>query len=202
MQTPEQHVTDKTRGPFEAHYTMGTQWQYRAGNDRNKTGRELVSLLSEIRSLGGTLLLAIGGPDADGRLPRDKDSLMRELGLWIFVNGEAVKNTRPWRVTHEKGVFYTRARDSDTVYAILDSPPHPRREWRVAFLRGVDVSDSSTISVLGQSEHVVEYRPEETAPVSFEKTPHGLRICYQRHQRLYNDYAWPNQVVLKITHAV
>ena len=122
--------------------------------------------------------------------------------MWLFVNGEAVKHVRSWRVTQEKGVFYTQAKDSDTVYAILDLPPHPKNEWRVVHLQGVDVSERSTISVLGQSENVVEYRPEETSPVSFEKTPQGLRVCYQRHQRLYNDNTWPNQVVLKITHAV
>lgn len=200
--TPEQKLGDTLRGPFEAHYTIGKQWQYRAGNDDNKTGRELISLLSEVRSLGGTFLLAIGGPDADGLLPKDKDNLVRELGLWLFVNGEAVKNVRPWRVTQEKGVFYTKAKDSDTVYAILDASPHPKNEWRVVHLKGVDISEKSTIKVLGQSESVVEYRPEETSPVSFEKNTQGLRICYQRHQRLYNDNKWPNQVVLKITYAV
>ena len=71
--TPEQERRDELRGPFEAHYTIGTQWQYKAGNDALKSGRELIELLIDIRSRGGTLLLAIGGPDADGRLPRNMD---------------------------------------------------------------------------------------------------------------------------------
>ena len=64
-----------------------------------KTGRELIELLIDIRSRGGTLLLAVGGPDADGMLPRNMDDRVREIGLWNFVNGEATSAVRPWQVT-------------------------------------------------------------------------------------------------------
>ena len=93
--TPEQERRDQLRGPFEAHYTIGTQWQYKAGNDALKTGRELIELLIDIRARGGTLLLAVGGPDADGRLPRNMDDRVREIGAWNFVNGEGHPRRSP-----------------------------------------------------------------------------------------------------------
>ena len=109
--TPEQEARQDVQGPFESHYTIGRQWQYRAGNDRNKTGRELIELLVDCRSRGGTLLLAIGGPDADGVLPRDKDDRVRELGLWMFVNGEAMQATRPWLHSRQGDLAFTQSRD-------------------------------------------------------------------------------------------
>ena len=121
--TPEQERRDEVRGPFEAHYTIGTQWQYKAGNDELKSGRELIELLVDIRSRGGTLLLAVGGPDADGRLPRNMDDRVREIGLWNFVNREATRGVRPWHVTREDATYFTCDADAQTVYAFDTQPP-------------------------------------------------------------------------------
>ena len=150
LPTPEQGLQEESQGPFEAHYTIGTQWQYKAGNDRNKTGRELVELLADVRSRGGTLLLAIGGPDADGQLPRDKDDLVRELGLWLFVNGEAVKGTRPAPVAREGDVYFTQSRDGNVLYAIDCSGPMKLGEWRTLCLASVRPGADTTVEILGQ----------------------------------------------------
>jgi alpha-L-fucosidase len=199
--TPEQMLREDVHGPFEAHFTIGTQWQYRAGNDHLKSGRELIQLLIDIRSRGGTLLLAIGGPDADGWLPRNMDDRVREIGLWNFVNGEATRRARPWHVHREGAIYLTRARDADTVYAFDTTRPYTMGEWRAIRLTSVRASDQTEIEVLGQSGQVLEYRPDVIPKARWTQDGDELRITFCQAQRLYNDRQWPNPVVLKITHA-
>ena len=85
--TPEQEPREELRGPFEAHYTIGTQWQYKAGNDALKIGRELIELLIDIRARGGTLLLAVRRarcrwpPAAQYGRPRTRDRRL-EFRQW------------------------------------------------------------------------------------------------------------------------
>jgi len=66
MQTPEQNLPNKPiPGPWEACFTMGTDWQYKPTNDPHKSGTEIINMLIEIRAKGGNLLLNIG-PKPDG----------------------------------------------------------------------------------------------------------------------------------------
>ena len=38
---------------------------------------------------------------ADGTIPEPEQEILREIGRWLAVNGEAVYGTRPWRVYGE-----------------------------------------------------------------------------------------------------
>ena len=197
--TPEQERRADVRGPFEAHYTIGSQWQYKAGNDELKRGREIIELLIDIRSRGGTLLLAVGGPDADGRLPRNMDDRVREIGLWNFVNGAATCRVRPWKVTHEGATYFTWDADAGTVYAFDTQPPLDMGEWRTIALKSVRATEATEIEVLGQSGEVLEYQPEVDPKTRWQQAGDELRISFCRTQRLYNNRKWPNPLVLKIT---
>jgi len=199
--TPEQERRSDLRGPFEAHYTIGTQWQYKAGNDDLKSGRELIELLIDIRSRGGALLLAVGGPDADGRLPRNMDDRVREIGLWNFVNGEATRSVRPWHVRHEAGIYFTWDAPARTVYAFDTLPPLEMGEWRRISLKSVRATEETEVEVLGQAGTVLEYQPDVAPKARWRQEGDELRITFCRAQRLYNNRKWPNPLVLKITNA-
>ncbi|MCY4537309.1 MAG: alpha-L-fucosidase [Chloroflexi bacterium] len=199
--TPEQERREDVRGPFEAHYTIGTQWQYKAGNDRLKTGRELIELLIDIRSRGGALLLAVGGPDADGLLPRHMDDRVREIGLWNFLNGESIRKVRPWHLPREDAVFFSWNEAEGTVYAFDTAPALDLGEWRTICLRSVRATEQTEIEVLGQSGRVLEYRPEIDPSARWTQHDRVLEISYCRAQRLYNNHKWPNPLVIKISAA-
>ncbi len=74
-------------------------WSY-IEDDEFKTVDLLVHNLVDIVSKNGNLLLNVG-PRADGTIPEEAADLLRGLGQWLEVNGEAIYGTRPWHVYGE-----------------------------------------------------------------------------------------------------
>ena len=61
LETPEQEIPDSGfKTPWEACFTMGTQWQYKPTNEEYKSGQEIIRMFIEIRAKGGNFLLNIG----------------------------------------------------------------------------------------------------------------------------------------------
>ena len=69
-------------------------WGYVEG-DPFKTATTLVHDLIDIVSKNGNLLLNVG-PRADGTIPDEAAGLLRGIGTWLDLNGEAIYGTRPW----------------------------------------------------------------------------------------------------------
>jgi len=53
--------------------------------------------------------------------------------------------------------------------------------------------------VLGQNSKVVEYNPEINPESRFQQLGNSLHISVVRAQRLYNNRAWANPLVVKLT---
>jgi len=207
LATPEQHLPDEApSGPWEACFTMGTQWHYRPTNETYKSGRRLIEMLIETRAKGGNLLINVG-PTPDGEIPFEQSRRLRELGLWMFINGEAVYGTVPWHVTHERlggqrgNVWLARAKESDTVYALVTKTPWPYRTRRAIRLRSVRATEETEVEILGQSGEVIEYEPGRDPKAKWQQGEKELVIEATRAQRIYNDGTWANPVVIRITHA-
>ena len=65
-----------------------------------KTSVEIICNLIDVVSKNGNLLLNIG-PRADGSIPDRDAQILKEIGAWLKVNGEAIYNTKVWRKSSE-----------------------------------------------------------------------------------------------------
>jgi alpha-L-fucosidase len=199
LQTPEQYIPGiPLEGAWEANLTMGTQWQYKPTNETYKSGKQLIMTLVETRAKGGNLLLNIG-PEPDGELPIEQEERLREIALWMAVNREAIYAVRPWVITNEGDVWFTKRKDAATVYATVSGESWKYGEWRDVTLHSIRATANTQISVLGQNDEVLEYRPDLKPKTTWKQDDTGLHIRAMHAQRIYNNHQWPNPVVLKIT---
>jgi alpha-L-fucosidase len=69
-------------------------------HDSFKTPQAIVHQLVDIVSKNGNLLVNIG-PRPDGSIPNEVQTVLREVGSWLKINGEAIYGTRPWKIYGE-----------------------------------------------------------------------------------------------------
>jgi alpha-L-fucosidase len=203
IETPEQTIPGVPMDrPWESCLTMGTAWQYKPAHESYRSGTDLIQILIETRAKGGNLLLNVG-PKPDGELPIEQEERLRQIALWHFTFGESIHDVRPWVVTNEGDVWFTRKKGEDTVYLFLTHLPGPwnmgdRKRFTV---RSVRLRPDARVSVLGASSEILEYHPEADPRPRWTQDAAGLHLDVMMAQRLHNDRKWYDPVVLKITHA-
>ncbi|MGC1415093.1 MAG: alpha-L-fucosidase [Candidatus Acidiferrum sp.] len=87
-------------------------WGY-INNDTFKSPQFIIHQLIDIVSKNGNLLLNIG-PRSDGTIPEEVQSVLRDVGGWLSVNGEAIYGTRPWKIFGEGPTRVTAGSFHDT----------------------------------------------------------------------------------------
>jgi alpha-L-fucosidase len=204
MNTPEQTTPDTPLPrPWEACYTMGTDWGYKPTNDPHKSGTQVINMLLEIRAKGGNFLLNVG-PMPDGTIEQEQEDILREVALWNFANREAIYTVKPLPVIREDNVWYTQSNDGKYIYAAVlrQSPDDWKYGERKQFvLTHIEGGDSTRVSILGFNGELVEYKKEFDAASYVAPTPIGLVVSAVNGQRLYTNNRWPNAVVMRISGA-
>jgi alpha-L-fucosidase len=77
---------------WEVPATLNHTWGYKAHDHNWKTAKELIRLFIEINRKGGNYLLNVG-PRADGTIPEESVRILKEVGHWLQINGDAVYGT-------------------------------------------------------------------------------------------------------------
>jgi alpha-L-fucosidase len=85
---------------WETPGTLNNTWGYKSYDVDWKTLPEVLYWIVEIASKGGNYLLNIG-PKGDGTVPQESIDLLRNVGAWMKVNGEAIYGSKKWTVRRE-----------------------------------------------------------------------------------------------------
>lgn len=110
--TPEQRIPklEELDGKdWETCMTMNETWGYKSWAHNWKSTETLVRNLIDIASKGGNYLLNVG-PMANGEIPVESITSLKEIGVWMKANGNAIYGTQksplevlPWgRCTSKK----------------------------------------------------------------------------------------------------
>ena len=106
---------------WETPGTLNNTWGYKSYDHDWKSFNEMLFWVVEIASKGGNYLLNVG-PDGNGVIPEESAKVLREIGAWLKINGEAIYGTSRWTTMKEgpttlnmKSTVDRRARGFNTV---------------------------------------------------------------------------------------
>ncbi|MCU0793342.1 MAG: alpha-L-fucosidase [Opitutaceae bacterium] len=149
--------------PWQTDTCVGA-WDYDT-RVRYKTPREILTLLVDVVSKNGNLLLNFP-PRADGTLDDECEWILSELAAWFAVHGEAIHGTRPWKQFSEgpaslaAGSFaesktpdfgatdfrFTQRTDAatgaTTLYVFTFGWPQDSESWRIRALATMPVTEA------------------------------------------------------------
>ena len=95
---PEQEDIDSAY--WETCATLNNSWGYKRYDHDWKSPIEVLSWLVDTVSRGGNYLLNVG-PTGEGKIPEESVEILRKVGDWLSVNGDAVYGTRAWTTFRE-----------------------------------------------------------------------------------------------------
>ena len=146
--TPEQQVpAHPMEDPWESCLTMGNSWSY-VPNDHYKSTTELIHLLVKIVSRGGNFLLNVG-PSPEGDWDDTAYSRLKEMGVWLKVNGEGIYNSKPVRPYASGNIYLTQSKDGASVYAFYLGETADVVLPAEVTIEGYKSSPKSRVSLLG-----------------------------------------------------
>jgi len=123
--TPEQGlpITRPKDKYWELCMTTNESWGYQGTDHEFKSANQVIRIFIDCLTLGGNLLLDIG-PKADGTIPEEEVSVLKELGRWTNKHHDAIYGTEAGiPLGHYYGAT-TLSKEKDILYLFLDGKPN------------------------------------------------------------------------------
>jgi alpha-L-fucosidase len=100
LDTEKGRFSDLKDFVWQCDTTLNHDWFYIRDQQLRMTPTQVVQTLVDIVSKNGNLMLNVG-LRPDGTLPDDQRQALLEVGKWLSINGQAIFDTRPWKVFGE-----------------------------------------------------------------------------------------------------
>ncbi len=187
VQDIERGKTEKmVQYPWQNDTFVGTRsWSY-IWNEVYKTPGQIVDDLVDIVSKNGNLLLNIG-PRADGTIPAEQKRILRSIGKWLSVNGDAIYGTRCWKRFGEGETIGTKGGFTDNVATAYTSQDiRFTTKGNDLYATALDWADgdilvkSLTPDVIGDSRILGVKMLGSDETIAWELTPEGLRLTFPK----------------------
>ena len=189
-------VPDVERGQFAQAKTYVWQtdtacaynsWCHTLQN-RYKPAEDLVRDLVDIVSKNGNLLLNVG-PKADGTISEEDTAILRSIGKWLAIHGEAIYGTRPYRIFGEGPTQIVEGQFADSIrktYTSADFRFTTGNGFLYVICMGKSENGAYTVTSLGEKDasrmanfHGVIRRVErlgDSARVDWHRDEAGLHL--------------------------
>lgn len=159
----------------------------------SKDANSLIDDLIDIVSKNGCMLLNVG-PKADGTIPKDQQKILQEIGSWLKMNGEAIYDTRCYKVfgegPTEVSEGYMSERKKDKAFSEKDIRFTTKGNTLYAFILKAPSSGEVLITSLKKGEESLQSIEMlgSGASLSWSQEEDGLHVILP--QELPGKHAW------------
>ena len=151
--------------PIEVCMTINDNWGIHFDDRNLKSTRRLVHNLVKSASVGGNYLLNVG-PTAEGEILPEHARRLREIGMWLKLNGDSIYGTRSGVIPPQLGTVSTQK-----------SGPEPPQRVGKHFLHVLEYS-SDCVKISGAPESIQSaYLLRDGTPLPLKWKDGKLELC-------------------------
>jgi alpha-L-fucosidase len=179
--------------PWQTDTCIGS-WHYDRGiyeRKHYKPAASVVRMLADIVSKNGNLMLSVP-LRRDGRPDEQEIEIVKEIGAWLKVNGEAIYATRPWKVygegpstqAAEKGQFDGQKDMSDKPFTSEDIRFTQSKYGKTLYAIALEIPKDGTMTIKSLAAGADKYpgkigsvRLVGGGKLKFTRDEHGLHVA-------------------------